>query len=141
MDGRAQGYRDALRDILESDTNSSELPARMYAAARNLEFLTKKWMDRANEEFQMATTLSADVLQDDLAASLARALAAANKKVREAGLNVLESLISIHQMASDDGAVWRISYGPKDGVGRRGGDFIVDVDPDDASIKQVLRGQ
>ncbi|HEV2663613.1 MAG TPA: hypothetical protein VG324_01795 [Blastocatellia bacterium] len=38
-------------------------------------------------------------------------------------------------------AVWRVNYGPKDYVSRRGGDFIVDVDARDASIKQVLHGQ
>jgi hypothetical protein len=37
--------------------------------------------------------------------------------------------------------LWRIHYGPKDYVGRRGGDLIIEVDPADASVKQVLRGQ
>ena len=60
----------------------------------------------------MATSLAADVLQDDLAVSLARA----------------EEL-------------WRINYGPKDYGGRRGGDLIIDIDPTDASIKNVPWGQ
>jgi hypothetical protein len=36
---------------------------------------------------------------------------------------------------------WRINYGPRDYVGRRGGDLIIEVDPDNARINQVLWGQ
>jgi len=64
----------------------------------------------------MAATLSADVVQDDIAVSLARAIASAS-------------------------LLWRVNYGPKDYVGRRGGDLIIEVDPSDASIKQALWGQ
>lgn len=89
----------------------------------------------------MATTLTADVLQDDLAISLARVLAAANKKARESGVDVPQSLITITQGSVSGDSVWRINYGPKNHIGRRGGDLIVEVDANDASIKQVLRGQ
>ncbi len=89
----------------------------------------------------MATTLTADVLQDDLAISLACALAVANKRAHESGIDVLQSLITITQRSFDSSLIWRINYGPKDYVGRRGGDFIVEVDSADASIKEVLRGQ
>ncbi len=89
----------------------------------------------------MAATLTADVLQDDLAVSLARAMAAANKRARESGIDVNQSLITIAQLSLNGGLIWRINYGPKDYVGRRGGDLIVEVDVDDASIKRVLRGQ
>ena len=89
----------------------------------------------------MAAGLTADVLQDDIAVSLARAMTAANKRAREAGVDVLESLITISQRVLDDQALWRINYGPKEYIGRRGGDFIVDVDTVDATIRQVLRGQ
>ncbi|MBN1312536.1 MAG: hypothetical protein JXB30_14065 [Anaerolineae bacterium] len=88
----------------------------------------------------MAATLSADVLQDDLAVSLARVLAVANKRARELGVDVLQSIITITQHF-DDGELWRVNYGPKAYVGRRGGDLIVEVDASDISIKQVLRGQ
>jgi hypothetical protein len=37
--------------------------------------------------------------------------------------------------------LWRINYGPKDYVRRRGGDLIIEIDPTDASVRQVLRGQ
>jgi hypothetical protein len=89
----------------------------------------------------MATTLTADVLQDELAVSLARALATANKRARKLGIDVSESLITITQHALSGQLLWRINYGPKDYVGQRGGDLIIEVDPTDASVKQVLRGQ
>lgn len=88
----------------------------------------------------MATTLSADVLQDDLAVSLARVVAAANRRARELKIDVHQSLITVTQVL-DDGQCWRINYGPKDYVGRRGGDLVIDVDAADASVKRVLRGQ
>jgi hypothetical protein len=88
----------------------------------------------------MATTLTADVLQDDLAVTLARALAAANKRARELGVDVLHSIITITQ-SFDNGLRWRVNYGPMDYVGRRGGDLMIEVDASDISIKQVLRGQ
>jgi len=89
----------------------------------------------------MAMTLTADVLQDELAVSLARALAVANKRARELGIDVSGSLITITQYALNGQLLWRINYGPKDYVGRRGGDLIIEVDPINASITQVLRGQ
>jgi hypothetical protein len=88
----------------------------------------------------MAAVLNSDLLQDEMALSLARVIAVANRCAREAGVDVMKSLISVFQMADED-AVWRVNYGPKDYVSRRGGDFIVDVDARDASVKQVLRGQ
>jgi hypothetical protein len=88
----------------------------------------------------MSTTLTADVLQDDLAVLLARVLATANKRARELGVDVLQSFITITQ-SFENGSRWRINYGPKDYIGRRGGDLIIEVDAGDISIKQVLRGQ
>jgi hypothetical protein len=89
----------------------------------------------------MAAVLTTEVLQDDIAVSLARAIAAANKRARESGVDVLQSIISITQRAINGNSLWEINYGPKEYIGRRGGDLIVRVDPNDSSIKQVLRGQ
>lgn len=89
----------------------------------------------------MSQILTADVLEDDIAVSLARAVSIANKRARESGVDVLASLITITQRALDGDLLWRINYGPKDYVGRRGGDLIIDVDPVGAVIKRVLRGQ
>ncbi|MCL4505667.1 MAG: hypothetical protein M1140_06545 [Chloroflexi bacterium] len=88
----------------------------------------------------MSATLTADVLQDDLAVLLARVLATANKRARELGVDVLQSFITITQ-SFENGPRWRINYGPKNYIGRRGGDLIIEVDAGDISIKQVLRGQ
>ncbi|MDZ7292815.1 MAG: hypothetical protein ONB44_22845 [candidate division KSB1 bacterium] len=89
----------------------------------------------------MTTTITAEVLQDNLAVSLARALTAANKKARELGINVMQSIISITQIYLNGGSIWRINYGPKNYVNLRGGDLIVEVDADSAMIKRVLKGQ
>ena len=89
----------------------------------------------------MAVTLTADALQDEFAISLACVLAVANKRAREAGIEIAQSLVSITQQTDENHLLWRINYGPKDYVGRRGGDLIVEVDSSDVSIKRVLRGQ
>ena len=86
------------------------------------------------------TTLSSEVLQDDMAVALARVMATANKRARELGVDILESLVTITQHF-DNGMLWRINYGPKDYVNSRGGDLIIEVGGDDIKIKQVLRGQ
>ncbi len=88
----------------------------------------------------MSAVLTAEVLQDELAVSLARIIAAANKRAREAGVNITESLVTITQVSNGD-SYWRINYGLKDYINQRGGDVIVDVEATDASIKRVLRGQ
>ncbi len=88
----------------------------------------------------MNVTLTNDVLQDDLAVVLARAIAAANKRARELGVDISQSLITITQ-SFENGPRWRVNYSPKDYVGRRGGDLIVDVDAADATVTQVLRSQ
>ena len=84
--------------------------------------------------------LSADVLQDDMAVTLARVMAAANKRARELGVDVLQSFITITQQF-DNGLNWRVNYGPRDYVNRRGGDVMIDVNGVDMRVEQVLRGQ
>ncbi len=44
----------------------------------------------------MTATLTEDVLQDDIAVSLARAMATANKHARELGVDVIQSLITVN---------------------------------------------
>lgn len=89
----------------------------------------------------MTVTLPAEVLQDDIAVSLARATAVANKRAGELGIDVLQSIITITQRSVNGDVFWRINYGPKDYVGRRGGDLIIEVNQKTADIHQVLRGQ
>lgn len=88
----------------------------------------------------MAAVLTPEVLQDEVAVSLARIIAAANKRAREVGVNVTESLMTITQISNGD-LFWRINYGPKDYINQRGGDVIIEVDASNASIKNVQRGQ
>jgi hypothetical protein len=85
-------------------------------------------------------TLSADVLQDDMAVTLARVMATANKRARELGVDVVQSFITITQQV-DNNLFWRVNYGPRDYMNRRGGDLMVEVNGEDMKIKQVLRGQ
>lgn len=89
----------------------------------------------------MAAILSADVLEDQLAVSLARVLAAANRQAHQSGIDATESFITISQRSSNGEVIWRVNYSARDAVGRRGGDLIVDVDGRDGTIKKVLRGQ
>jgi len=89
----------------------------------------------------VSSSLTAEVLEDQLAVSLARILAAANKQAHQSGINATESFITISQRSSNSDLNWRVNYSAKDVVGRRGGDLIIDVNGRDATIKQVLRGQ
>lgn len=89
----------------------------------------------------MAAALTAEVLQDELAVSLARVVASANRQARAAGIEIGQSVLSMTQRAEAGELFWRVNYGPAEIVGRRGGGLIVDVDPRDGSIRQVLRGQ
>ncbi len=89
----------------------------------------------------MSVSLAPDVLEDELAVTLARVMAAANKRAGELGVDTGHSLITIAQRPLDGELVWRVNYGPREYVGRRGGDIIIDVDPRSLIVKQVLRGQ
>jgi len=84
--------------------------------------------------------LSADVLQDDMAVTLARVIATTNKRARELGVDILQSFITISQQF-DNSLNWRVNYGPRDYVNQRGGDLMIEVNGEDMKIKQVLRGQ
>jgi hypothetical protein len=89
----------------------------------------------------MAAILSTDVLQDDIAVSLARVVAAANKKAVELGVDVQHSTIHVAQHTRNGIPLWRVNYGPGEYIGKRGGDLIIEVNPSDASIDRVLWGQ
>jgi hypothetical protein len=60
---------------------------------------------------EMGATLSTDVLDDEMAVSLARVLASANKRARELNVGVPQSLITITQL-SNRGPSWRINCEP-----------------------------
>ncbi|HRJ42317.1 MAG: hypothetical protein KJZ86_23730 [Caldilineaceae bacterium] len=89
----------------------------------------------------MAVMLTAEVYQDDIAVTLANVLATANKRASEMGVDVAESLLTLTQRVVDDALVWRINYGPKEYINRRGGDLVVDVAATSGKVAQVLWGQ
>lgn len=89
----------------------------------------------------MATVLSNETLQDEIAVSVAQVLASANRKAKELGVDVQTSLITVSQHLAKGVWLWRVHYGERDYVGRRGGDLMIDIDPANADIKQILRGQ
>ena len=89
----------------------------------------------------MPQTLDKAVLADELAVSLARAVAAANERARREGVELKQSLVTAAEHACAGEICWRISYGPRDYIRRRGGDLIVEVGIDDGRVRRVLRGQ
>ena len=89
-----------------------------------------------------AKKIEEEILNDSLAVSVARALNSANKKAGEYDVDAKQSLISITQEIQENKDMfWCVHYGPKDYIHRRGGDLIVYVDPQDYTIRKVLRGQ
>jgi len=85
-------------------------------------------------------TLTKEDMADEFAVSLAHILATANRRARQLGGDVAQSLVTISQHF-DGGAFWRINYGPKNPIVQRGGDLIVEVNAENAEVKRVLRGQ
>ena len=88
----------------------------------------------------MSMTLTKEDMADEFAVSLAHILAAANRRARQLGCDVSQSLVTISQHF-EGGSFWRINYGAKNPVAQRGGDLIVEVSADNAEVKRVLRGQ
>ena len=88
----------------------------------------------------MSTTLTQEDLSDDFAVSIAHILAAANRRARDLGCEISQSLVTITQHFDGDW-FWRINYGPKNPKSQRGGDLIIEVNAENAQVKRVLRGQ
>lgn len=60
--------------------------------------------------------------------SVARALSVASQTVLRQGTNPANPMITISEEPSSAGRSWRVHYGPRDYINRRGGDLIVVVD-------------
>jgi hypothetical protein len=82
-----------------------------------------------------------EMQQDHLVMSVARALALANEAALAHGTEPANSLVSITEETSPTGRLWRIHYGPRDYIGRRGGDLIVFVDERSEAVQRIIRGQ
>ena len=65
----------------------------------------------------------------------------ANERARREGVVLKESLVTAAEHTGAGELCWRISYGPRDYVRRRGGDLIIEVGLDDGQVRRVLRGQ
>lgn len=89
----------------------------------------------------MATLIAEEALKDPYVASVAISLSVANKKAQECGVDLKESIISITQENSAEESFWRINYGTKNYINRRGGDLIIYVYQENGRIHKVLRGQ
>jgi hypothetical protein len=89
----------------------------------------------------MSGNLPDDILNDELAVSLARMLAVANRRASALGINAQQSLITITQHSDGSETLWRINYGVKNYIGRRGGDLILEMNPNNAVIQKEQRGQ
>lgn len=87
-----------------------------------------------------AVTLE-EIQQDSVAMSVARALQLANREAIANGADPANSMITISAESAQPPSWWRIHYGPRDYISRRGGDLTVTVDADTGRIEQVLRGQ
>jgi hypothetical protein len=89
----------------------------------------------------MATPALNEIQQDSLAMAVARALAIANETAAAKGVNPAESLVTITEEAAPGGRLWRIHYGPRNYLHRRGGDLLVLVDESTYTVQRVLKGQ
>ncbi|HTU88471.1 MAG TPA: hypothetical protein VMF69_00085 [Gemmataceae bacterium] len=89
----------------------------------------------------MPTVSLEKMQQDHLAMSVARALALANEAALSQGIKPADSLVTISEEASAAGRLWRIHYGPRDYINRRGGDLIVLVDERGEAVQRIIRGQ
>ena len=89
----------------------------------------------------MAVATLEAMQRDGLVMSVARALSAANEAAAKQGTDVAASLVTITEEQSPVGRIWRIHYGPRDYISRRGGDLSILVDERTAMVQQVIRGQ
>src|SRR6184192_1003030 len=86
----------------------------------------------------MSETLEQAILEDKLAVSLARAVAAANKKARAEGVDAKASILSSAEHRQGDEICWRVTYGPRDYIRTRGGDLIIDVGVTDGRVREFF---
>jgi hypothetical protein len=87
-------------------------------------------------------TITPEALQrDPLALAVAYAMKLANEAASQAGIDLAASLVTVSEEYAASVRQWRVHYGPRDYIGRRGGDLIVVVDDPSGQVRQVLRGQ
>lgn len=80
------------------------------------------------------------IQHDQVVQSVARVLILANEAAVAQGIDPAACLVTINEEPSAE-HVWRIHYGPRDYISRRGGDLIVLVDERSGTVQGVLWGQ
>jgi hypothetical protein len=88
----------------------------------------------------MTLTLD-EIRKDNLALSVAQAMALANGTAVAQGKDPDQCLITIREESAPPDRHWRIHYGPRDARNRRGGDLIVIVNERLGTVDRVIRGQ
>jgi hypothetical protein len=88
----------------------------------------------------MATATLEELQKDQLAMSIARAVALANLAALKEGMKPADSLVTISESITGKGRGWSVHYGPRDFVNRRGGDLVVNVDELTGAV-HIVRGQ
>jgi hypothetical protein len=86
----------------------------------------------------MKSATPQEIQNDELAVAVARAIVVSNAAARANGIDPVASLVTIEQQSD---SVWRLHYGPRDYIGRRGGDITVLVNDQTRAVEQILRGQ
>lgn len=81
------------------------------------------------------------IQHDERAMKVAHVLALANEAAVEHGTDLSRSLITISEEAPPMEHVWRVHYGSRDFVNRRGGDLIVLVDDRAGTVQRIMHGQ
>ena len=89
----------------------------------------------------MSTLTLEEIQEDRLVMSVARALAVANEAAEAEGIIPADSLVTIFEDPADEERGWRIHYGPRDYISRRGGDLTVVVDARAGEVRRIIRGQ
>jgi hypothetical protein len=81
------------------------------------------------------------IREDARAMAVARVLAVADQTALAQGIDLSRSLITITEESPPAEHVWRIHYGPREYVSRRGGDLMVLVDDRDGEVQRIIHGQ
>jgi hypothetical protein len=89
----------------------------------------------------MSTLTLEEIQEDCLVMSVARALTVANEAAVAEGIVPADSLVTILEEPVDEEGAWRIHYGPREYIGRRGGDLTVFVDERAGEVRRIMRGQ
>lgn len=89
----------------------------------------------------MASPAIEDIQQDLLAMAVARALAIANETATAQGIDLAKSMVTITEEGAPPDRLWRIHYGPRDYIHRRGGDLTVLVEERSGEVRRIIRGQ